>query len=738
MVCNLFSLTSAIANDFVLGNKGKSITLNKGDIKKECHLQFKAENGYLCGVDLTPVQSSHDCANVGVENSITKMHQKLGHPGMEAVKRTAKDLGIDLQGEVDVCEDCALAESRRKNLNNYAINKSDVPGERIFTDTSWINTPSIRGSRYWILTVDECTDMKWSHFVKNKSDLKDVVIHLIEELKDKNISVKFVRCDNAGENRSLENECIEKCMKLTFKYTPRDTPQHNGVVERAYQTLYNRVRAMLNGGGFDGKTRNIMWAECASTATLLENIIVKRNQTKSPYEIMFGEKSKIINHLKIFGEMGVVKVNYDGMRAKLENKGSTMIFTGYSLKHGSGVFRMMNPQTYKIVITRDVVWLNKMYGVYHNVPEVERIFIPIMPTMEIEEVVENRQDNMTHDPNEVRNLRHDAYEECSGRTRQQTREMNNEIANMVRPLDMALFAEQEQDYTPYHFDQAWNNANLSSRRKWRLEIKDELKGMIRKNVWTLVEKETIDKNQRILSMKWVFTEKNDGRFRARLVVMGFKQIPGIDFMEVHAPVMSEVAFRLLLILQLKDNLDMKIVDVEKAFLEPDLQEEIYVRVPKGLEKVMKIDGNIVCRLNKALYGLVQAAREFYRRLKTYLQEREFEISKTEPCLACKKQAGQMVIVGIYVDDLLFIGQKDLLTQEINALKKEFDVRVKDIVDEYVGCQMIRKEDRIILHQTRIIDRMLIDFAEEIEKLTSITHRCVRIHTLSEQRKWTLY
>ena len=175
----------------------------------------------------------------------------------------------------------------------------------------------------------------------------------------------------------MEQKCIDQNLKITFEFTPRDTPQHNGVVERAYQTLYNRVRAMLNGGGFDGKMRGLMWAECASTATLLENIIVKKGQDKIPYELMYGKKSRMGGQLRTFGEMGVVKTVYKGMEVKLNNKGSTMIFTGYSLKHGKEVYRMMNPATHRIIISRDIVWLNKMYGIHQRIPQDAQTFIPI-------------------------------------------------------------------------------------------------------------------------------------------------------------------------------------------------------------------------------------------------------------------------------------------------------------------------------------------------------------------------
>ena len=97
-------------------------------------------------------------------------------------------------------------------------------------------------------------------------------------MENTNTKVDCVRCDNASENVKLEKLCLEQRLKVQFEYTARDTPQHNGVVERSYQTLYNKVRAMLNGAGIKNEYRQLFWVECASTATKLENIVIKKGR----------------------------------------------------------------------------------------------------------------------------------------------------------------------------------------------------------------------------------------------------------------------------------------------------------------------------------------------------------------------------------------------------------------------------------------------------------------------------
>ena len=120
--------------------------------------------------------------------------------------------------------------------------------------------------------------MIWSRFSKNKSDLKDEVIIVIKNIQSRN-PISFIRCDNSGENKSLDQALDPLFIPLTFEYTPRDNPQHNGVVERKYQTLYQRMRSILNGAGIYGQLREKIWEECEKTSTLLNNILANKRFT---------------------------------------------------------------------------------------------------------------------------------------------------------------------------------------------------------------------------------------------------------------------------------------------------------------------------------------------------------------------------------------------------------------------------------------------------------------------------
>jgi hypothetical protein len=172
--------------------------------------------------------------------------------------------------------------------------------------------------------------------------------------------------------------------------------------------------------------------------------------------------------------------------------------------------------------------------------------------------------------------------------------------------------------------------------------------MEKKQVWEVMKKEDIPQDRRTIKCKWIFKIKRNGVFRARLVACGFSQISGVNFNEIFASVVNDVSFRIIIPAKLLCDLQASIVDVETAILHGNLQEEIYMNVPK----VMSQDDNTFLLLKKTIYGLIQSAREFYNKLLYTLKSMGFTESKSDPCLLSRWINGKVIIIGIYVDDCI--------------------------------------------------------------------------------------
>ena len=142
-------------------------------------------------------------------------------------------------------------------------------------------------------------------------------------------------------------------------------------------------------------------------------------------------------------------------------------------------------------------------------------------------------------------------------------------------------------------------------------MKDEMSSMRCNNVWDLVE---LPNDAKAIGCKWVFKTKKDSsgnveRYKARLVAKGFTQKEGIDYTETFSPVSKKDSLRIILALVAHFDLELQQMDVKTTLLNGKLEEEVYMKQPKGFPSS---DGEkLVCKLKKSIYGLKQASRQWY-------------------------------------------------------------------------------------------------------------------------------
>jgi hypothetical protein len=160
------------------------------------------------------------------------------------------------------CTHCAEAKIWMKKIPKEAsANLATVKGERLMIDISWIKAECIAKNRYWLLIMGEYTNFLCSYFMKTKDKQVSIIIKHIRMLQNEpKIKVKYLQCDNSGENYDIQNYLRERSprMRCKFEFTALDSPQQNGKVERKFAALYGRVRAILNCAEFTENLRNVM------------------------------------------------------------------------------------------------------------------------------------------------------------------------------------------------------------------------------------------------------------------------------------------------------------------------------------------------------------------------------------------------------------------------------------------------------------------------------------------------
>ncbi|GJS90416.1 putative ribonuclease H-like domain-containing protein [Tanacetum coccineum] len=171
------------------------------------------------------------------------------------------------------------------------------------------------------------------------------------------------------------------------------------------------------------------------------------------------------------------------------------------------------------------------------------------------------------------------------------------------------------------------------------------------------------------------------RNKARLVAQGYTQEEGIDYDDVFAPVARIEAIRLFLAYASFMGFIVYQMDVKSAFLYGTIEEEVYVCQPPGFEDPDYPDK--VYKVVKALYGLHQAPRAWYETLAKYLLDNGFHRGRIDQTLFVKKQKGDILLVQVYVDDIIFGStNKELLQQRKDGIFISQDKYVAEILRKF--------------------------------------------------------
>ena len=128
------------------------------------------------------------------------------------------------------CEYCALGQAKKADVSKKAIAQSKIKGKRLYLDICL--TESLHSKKHWLLVIGDWTDHAWGYFFKEKSELRDVMVALTKDLKATEcIDIRYVCCNNAGENEVFERLCKQEELGEKFKYTIPKTPQQSGLIE---------------------------------------------------------------------------------------------------------------------------------------------------------------------------------------------------------------------------------------------------------------------------------------------------------------------------------------------------------------------------------------------------------------------------------------------------------------------------------------------------------------------------
>ena len=285
---NLFSFTKAMKDGWQMNGRWKEGGLII-ELFKTTRASMKFDrmipsgSSWLMGIKVHRIiDQAHSAVEPGKSILMSKFHQITGHTGEHLLKPTANYMKLKLIGRLPPCKICAKAKIRQRNIPKKKMKKLPTrPGYRVFIDISSFKHVSRGGNRHWLIVVDEFSDYVHSFFLNKKSDQIKILPMWIRGMAKKHrIEIKRIRLYDSGENKSLQKECDKQNLGIIFEFTAPGTPQQNSIAERRIPTLMGRARAMLIQAGLEPKYKGELWCEVISTATKLNNIMVRPERTK--------------------------------------------------------------------------------------------------------------------------------------------------------------------------------------------------------------------------------------------------------------------------------------------------------------------------------------------------------------------------------------------------------------------------------------------------------------------------
>ncbi|GLC47151.1 hypothetical protein PLESTB_000600200 [Pleodorina starrii] len=654
---------------------------------------------------------------------VSSAHRVLGHPSLSTMRAMAQHSMVEGLGytvaDVDaakgmVCEPCALGkQSQQPHVSSGHV--STKPLQLVHMDLCGpMPVKAVDGEgRYFATFYDDYSKYSEVRLLPSKDMVGELVEEVLKSWETRTgCKLLSVRTDRGTEYVNEYMRGVFRSMGALHGTSAPYSPEQNGAAERLNRTLLDRARVMM--AAVEDCPQSL-WGEAVKTASHQRNMSATAGSTLTPWERFTGEKPDV-SHMREFGRTAYVMIP-KAQRKKLDAVAVTGMMVGYE----PGAWRIWVPSKHRVMSSKDVV-----FG------ELEMDMPGLVDSdddSDWEPVSEEEEEKMSNPDSPVSESGSDgdpvggepggAPADADGVEPGQAAD-DADLPISQRKAKRARAGVPPLRYTgavgadglgvkiPSTYAEAMTSSQAQS---WRAAMEEEIASLLEKRMWSLVPKPAA---ARALGVKWVFSVKQDKhgvleRFKARLVVKGFMQREGVDYKEVFAPVSRHATLRAFLAMVAAGDMELHQLDVKTAFLNGDLEEEIYVEQPPGFESG---GPSVVCRLHKSLYGLRQAPRTWHKKLHDQLVSMGFVPSMADPSLYVRDVDGVPVYVLVYVDDLLIAAYDGAQVQEVKEeILRAFDSRDMGEADLFLGLaiQRDRESRTLTVSQWRMIEEVVADY-----------------------------
>jgi ribonuclease HI len=629
---------------------------------------------------------------VGEMSDIDYLHHRWGHPTEKVIKESLRRESVNgtlvdpkLVGSqtLSFCPDCL----RGKMLDLPAVSsETDYSGcgplELVATDSKGPFSTESQFGRYKYFDLFSYRSSHWMsvRFKKTKDQVYQNLRDEINQARAFGHEIRRLQTDDDSVYRSEEMKKILNEFGINKKTSVPYHHSSNGWIERQVRTIMEKARTIM----LIYDCPLVFWPEAVTCAVHLYNVTPSVTlDWKSPHEVLFGSKPDISN-LVPFYSPGVVFLSSEERTNQFSPKGLACRMIGYDPESKNG---------YLVYIPEK---LSKKRTVNCKFKE------SIDLSLRIEEDLERDFTRFwLNEPDEEKiNQKLDFFNDQD--TKYSSDEDSDEESEDESHL-MTLAEELELPPAPKNMEEALNGPFAE---EWKLAVQTELDQLLDTGTIKIMDHVP---DAPIAKMRLLFQPSFDNdfkiKFKARIVLCGYSQIYGVNYLETYSPTVTKDSMKLGLIYMLKHNMIIRVCDVKGAFLEGENDFEVYGKLPKEMFPVGT--GDIVVNLIRSIYGEKQAAYVWYMKFKGILCDNMgFEVLIHDESIFIQKNVhGEIIMVVIvYVDDLL-IGSYSL--EVMDLFKKEIEKYIREIkffndVTKYLGMNLIRENDVMFLGQKSYI------------------------------------
>lgn len=582
--------------------------------------------------------------------------------------------------------------------------RSEYIGQKVYVDVTF----DVHGNKY-LFSVDRFSNFKTIQMIPSKSNVPFALEQLMIFYHGHNHDIKMI----VSDCEAIFMSCQEVCLSNRTRLVHTSPGKHNQIVERAWRTVKEKSVCLRNG--LEYELPKPMYPDLLQHTVLIINLYPSPNGLPTNcYEQFYSMRFDLsINKLFSFG----VPLIIHSEESLGKPRSLIGLYAGWDAKvpQGHKVFiPSLRRKVYRHVV-KELAEVPKYLRLKRNTFYENKL--------NEDDYVNNDDDDdigveLENEQNDQLNENDDVFIEETSNNDQVVQDLDVNINydyESNNNIESIQYDDENHDDLDYFQDPFVGMIQVEEIEA----IEKELNQMMDKSVFELIDREKEIEEKNIIDSTIFVKKKFDAegkfmKFKARLVARG--DLIKYDPEETSSPTANNITINIILSLCAKNKFLLSSFDVPGAYLNADIDKELFIRIPKKVKDIWnrkfnkeKLFNETIVKLNKALYGLPESSRLWYNHIKSFLLKNDFKINEEDNCFFMLKKESQTCYVILYVDDILIVSSDEIIEEQIHSLfVKEFggEINFRNLTFLSLMINQDMNDETIKVHQFGQIENII--------------------------------